>query len=391
MLLDYPPNMVLKRLLLINYEYPPLGGGAGNATANLARSLTALGHEILVLTSAFRDLPRNESTDGFQIHRVPVVRPRADRATPFQMLTFMISASFASLRVAREFKADAVIAFFGIPCGPIAYFLKCVYRVPYLVSLRGGDVPGFQPYDLKRYHQLTKPMIVFLWRHASAVVANSTGLQQLAQQSAPELTIHTIPNGVDTLRFSPAAANQTHDGNAIVRLLFVGRLTHQKGLDVLFRALASLPPHTAWSLSVIGDGDDRTKLENLARELELDGSIRFEGWSDRNELPRRYQAADAFVLASRDEGMSNAVLEAMASGLPVVTTRIAGSEELIRDGHSGILVPPDDVAALGQALGKLIADPAWRAELGREARSRMEQEYKWDRVAERYSALITDD
>jgi glycosyltransferase involved in cell wall biosynthesis len=81
----------------------------------------------------------------------------------------------------------------------------------------------------------------------------------------------------------------------------------------------------------------------------------------------------------------------MASGLPVVTTRIAGSEELIRDGHSGILVPPDDVAALGQALGKLIADPAWRAELGREARSRMEQEYKWDRVAERYSALITDD
>ena len=107
------------RLLLVNYEYPPLGGGAGTATAGLARAFTELGCEVVVLTSRFRGQPAREESNGFTIVRVPVLRRRLDRCNPVEMLTFLVSACFGALRVTRGWRPDMTIAFFGIPSGPV--------------------------------------------------------------------------------------------------------------------------------------------------------------------------------------------------------------------------------------------------------------------------------
>ena len=377
--------METMRLLLVNYEYPPVGGGAGNATANLARELASLGVEVIVLTSAFRGLPGQEQTDGFTVQRVPVARRYIDRCKPFEMLTFLSSASIAALKLARRWRPDVTITFFGIPSGPVGLVLRLAYGIPYIVSLRGGDVPGFQPYDLALYHRLVSPIIRFLWRRASGVVANSRGLQALAQRSASEVSVQVIPNGVDVERFHPAPHARK---NGPIRLLFVGRLVYQKGLDLLLQALALMPSGSDVILEVVGDGDARPDLEAMVGAMGISERISFAGWCPRSEMPLRYQATDIFVLPSRDEGMPNVVLEAMACGLPVIVTRIAGNEELVQEGETGLLVPCEDPVALAQALARLAADGESRRRMGRAGRALVEQYYTWRRAAEAYLALI---
>jgi len=373
------------RLLLINYEYPPLGGGAGNATAHLAREFSLLGAEVMVLTSGFRGLPGQEISGSLAVKRIPTFRRRVDRCTPFEMLTFMMSATLAALRLARRWRPDVTLSFFGIPCGPVAYTLKAIYSVPYIVSLRGGDVPGFQPYDLALYHRLMKPAIRFLWRQAACVVANSRGLRDLAQSTEPDVAIHVIPNGVDVERFRPESSP---DRNGTVRLLYVGRLTYQKGVDVFIQALHKLDSKIQFEVELVGDGNARRQLETMVQKLGLAERFHFVGWLDRTKLPQRYQQADIFVLPSRDEGMANVILEAMASGLPVIATSIAGNAELVRHGENGLLVTPDDPGRLADALIELMNKVELRQRMGASGRTLVERKYSWSHMAEQYLRII---
>jgi glycosyltransferase involved in cell wall biosynthesis len=374
-------------ILLLNYEYPPLGGGAGNATANMAREMAGLGHAVRVVTAAFGDMPRRETVDGFEIRRIAAIRRHADHCSPLEMLSFLASASLALPVMAQTFAPDACVAFFGIPCGPAAWALKSLRGTPYVVSLRGGDVPGFQPYDLAGYHRLTGPLIRFLWRGAAHVVANSQGLAELARKSAGTTPIRMIPNGVDAKRFQPAD-DTLRQGP--VQLLFVGRVVRQKGLDVLLDALAGLPATASFELTIVGDGPLRPDLADQAARLGLEDRVRFPGWVSRDDMPDRLRQADVFVFPSRDEGMPNAVLEAMASGLPVAATRISGNEELVADGETGFLVLPDDPAALAGALARLVADRGLCRRLGAAGRDKVERQYSWRAVAEAYLALCRE-
>lgn len=353
-------------LLLVNYEYPPIGGGAGNATYHIAHDLAAAGCRVTVLTSRFRGQPAREREGDVTVVRVPVVRRRADRCTPPEMLTFIGSALLRARSVARAARPEACLAFMGLPSGPVAWWLRRSLGIPYLVLLRGGDVPGFLPGELGTYHRLTLPVIRALWRDAAAIVANSEGLRRTAQAGLPGFEIQVIPNGVDTVRFAPAAGERPPGPP---RLLFVGRLSAQKNLLTLLEALASLRGRVEGELVLAGDGPERERLAQRAAALGLGKRVRFAGWVGRDELPGLYRGADLFVLPSWDEGMPNALLEAMASGLPVVASRIAGNEELVREGVNGYLVAPDDTAGLAERIARLAAQPDLRRRMGEASRA----------------------
>ena len=209
----------------------------------------------------------------------------------------------------------------------------------------------------------------------------------LARRSAGQTPIVMIPNGVDTERFAPIEAAS---GQGPVRLLFVGRVVRQKGLDVLLDALALLPQTACFELTIAGDGPLRAEMVDRAARLGLAGQVRFAGWVGREDMPDLLGHADAFVFPSRDEGMPNAVLEAMAAGLPVAATRIAGNEELVVDGETGFLVPSEAPAALAAVLTRLIGDRTLCRRLGAAGREKAVREYSWRTVAERYSALCRE-
>lgn len=370
------------RILIINSEYPPIGGGAGNASANIARYLASFDNQVTVLTARFADQPHFEISNGIMIHRIPAMRRRQDRSTAFEQLTFIVSASLQSLSLIRQFKPNVTLAFFGVPSGAVAWLLKKLYRIPYIVSLRGGDVPGFRPYDFKTFHKWMAPFLRVIWHQADAVIANSRGLRNLAIAFDSKIDIPVIPNGVDGSEYT----NNVRAWSP-AKIFSVGRIVHQKGLDLGLRALAQLK-ELEWEWRIAGDGPQIDSLKALAQELNINDRVIFLGWQSHVELAQWYHHSNLFLFPSRHEGMPNAVLEAMSSGLPVVATRISGSEELVVDNETGLLVTTENVNELREALRTMLTDSSLRERMGAASRLRVEQSYTWQKVAEQYQLAL---
>jgi glycogen synthase len=370
--------------MFINYEYPPVGGGGGNAMRHIAREMARCGHAPFVLTAAQGDLPRVETTDGVTVRRIPAFRRRVERSSVPELLAFMGAALLEAPGLARQWRAEAVIAFFTLPSGPAASLLKRSNDLPTIIALRGGDVPGFDPLTMKTYHALTGAFIRWLWHDADAVIANSHGLADMARAHAPKQAVGVIPQGADTAGIAPKAVYATGE---TVELLTVGRLAKHKGLDVLLAALAAqrdLP----WRLSIVGDGPERRALKTQAAQLGLSDRIVFKGWARREDLPQMYRNADIFLLPSREEGMANVLMEAMCAGLPAIATRIAGSSEAVVEDETGLLVPSENPPALARAIETLIKDPALRARMGRAGRARVERTYSWPVIADQWLDIV---
>jgi glycosyltransferase involved in cell wall biosynthesis len=436
------------RVLIINYEFPPIGAGGGKASQKIAGCLVEMGHTVRVITSrptqlytffgnwsllaglvigiylvylklAFnedlsdhgftifgtlllligfilrhtgltweltnpiRGLKPVEFIDGVEVQRIPVLRQRQEFCSTFEMGTFLLSGLWHSFFQVREFKPDIVHVFFGIPDGPIGWMLKRVYGLPYLISLRGADVPSEEVKRFARQYKIVRPFVRWLWRDADAVVAVSNGLREYAFDTLPDASIEVIPNAIELSVFTPPR-RRNHDGP--VRLLFVGRFNAFKNVETLLEAVSCLKAMGVnnFELQLIGDGERRSNLERLAVEKELTRQVRFLGWVDRKAIADRYRHADLFVTATTWEGMPNTVLEGMACGLPVVATRASGLEELVREGVNGYLVDINDPAALAERLADLIDNPYERRRMGKESRRIAEQEFAWEYITEQY-------
>jgi len=297
---------------------------------------------------------------------------------------FIAGAAYRSLTLMRQFKPEVVLAFFGLPSGAVAWMLKDTFGIPYVVSLRGGDVPGFRPYDFWLYHRIAVPLLRLIWREASAVVANSSGLRELAKAFDSTIDIAVVANGVDADGFSPEARSWSPS-----RILSVGRIVHQKGLDIALAALSGLKD-LEWEWRLAGVGPQLPALTKAVEERDLQNRVRFLGWLDMGALRREYASANLFLFPSRHEGMPNAVLEAMASGLPVIATRIAGNEELVAEGETGLLVPDESVDALREALKALLADGERRERMGEAARLRAERKFGWQTAVQKYARILEE-
>jgi glycosyltransferase involved in cell wall biosynthesis len=374
------------RLLLVNYEYPPVGGGAATATQALARKFVHLGHHVTVVTGNFGDLPAHSEEGGVAIVRIPCLRRKADRSNVFEMFSFTISSLLFLRALIPEHLPDGIIAFFSIPSGPFAATARFFFDVPYVVSLRGSDVPGLTP-EITLFHKLLAPIRRYILRHAVAVVANSTGLKKLSE-TTDRTSVRVIPNGVDPEFFRPGPSQSERDSaGRRFQILFVGRFHAQKNISCLLEQCAQLPAGT-FDLHLVGDGPLRGKLQSQADQLGLSGTVQWHGWLSRSALRERYHRADCCVNPSSYEGLPNTVLEAMASALPVVASRIPGNEDLVSHGKTGLLFDLQNPSELGSHLRTLANDRALGQRMGRAARIVAETDYSWRNVAERYAALF---
>lgn len=375
------------RVLVLNYEFPPIGGGGGEASRNIASHLVRLGVEVKVLTAHWGNLPRCEFIDGYTIYRTPSFRQRPDRCTVKEMFAFLLCNIIPSLRLARQWHPDVVHVHFAVPVGPLGYLIKKCYNIPYIITLHGGDVPGFDPKQTDWWYRILLPFTRPIWREASFVVAVSKGLCDLAQRSYPGIPISVIPNGIDCEYFKPLD-NSAGSSDKVV-MVFVGRIAEQKGLAYLIQSLPALRSRvsTPFVLNVVGDGPLRPNMEALAESLGVSDCVHFSGWVSQSQVRDWLQRADIFVLPSLMEGLSIALLQAMACGLPVVTGNVMGNREVVRNGQNGFLVPTCDTRAWVEALAPVIEGRELRLQMGRRSRELI-AEYDWYTISRTYLQIL---
>ena len=371
------------KLLMLNYEFPPIGGGGGQAHRSLLKEFAGRRDLVVdVLTSAPKPGFSTEPfADNIRIHKVGIRKGHLHFWRRSEVLAWLLKARSHYRRLLRETAYDLAHAFFAFPTGWLCY--RTAGRVPYAISLRGSDVPGGNA-RLQWDYKLLGPLVFKpIWQQASALVACSEGLRQRALRFLPSAQIDVIPNGVDLERFTPP--EESFGGTRPLRLITVGRLSATKRLPVLIEMVESLRKEGGdVQLTIVGGGALEGELRRRISHERFRQVVTMTGRCDADQMPEMYRRHDVYVSASAQEGMSNAMLEAMASGLPIVTTRCEGVDELIAD--NGLVVDEASPEALARAIAAFVSDgPRLRA-MSTAARRQAER-FTWRSVAERYLEL----
>jgi glycosyltransferase involved in cell wall biosynthesis len=377
-------------LLFINYEFPPIGGGAANATWELARAMLKMGHTVTVLTSRTPNSKGHSSEENIEVYRLQGLRVRSDRSNMLEMFIFICAAILRVTKIARVKRIEATICFFSLPIGPLGLWLKFRLGIPYLISLRGGDVPGLVP-ELTLIHQLLTPIRRLILSNAQTVIANSQELAQRSQRADP-FDIVVIPNGVDSGYYSPRPQVGHPDNSRPVKLLFVGRLQKQKDLPRLLDCL-SLAKNTNgvnFELCVVGDGPERRKAVLRSFQLGLGQQVEWLGWLDKQELREVYRDSDCLVSLSSFEGLPNVVLEAMSCALPVIVSNIKPHRELVEDGINGFLVDLEKPEGFSEKVSDIVRNRDILRTMGGNGRQIMVRRFTWGQMAHAYIGLLTN-
>lgn len=370
------------RILMLNNEYPPLGGGGSNACKYILKEFADKDIDVDVVTSSSSNTFEIEKIgDTVNIYKLPINKKDIHYWTQREIIAYSWKANKFIKKLMDEKEYDVCHAFFGIPCGAIAYLFR--KKIPYIVSLRGSDVPGFNNRFGFEYVFL-KPIIRSIWKKAGAVVANSKGLKELALLTSPEQEISVIYNGIDISEFKPDL-NRTNDGD-MLRIVCVSRLIERKGIKYLIEAIGKLKDRNI-KLVLVGEGNQEEELKKLAQDQGISDIVDFKGYISHDNIADIYKNSDVFVLPSLNEGMSNALLEGMASGLTVIVTDTGGTVELI-DGN-GIIIPMGDSDAIVNAIRRIMDYPDERKRMNIRSRKIAEM-MDWKAVGESYLKVYED-
>lgn len=381
---------------MVCHRYVPFpGGGADRQAQRIAETLAAQGWRMRVLTKLLPGTQKRETLNGVEVRRLWSSELRG-----LQSVFFTLNLLYRLLRSPRGQVIHLNQMYREILPALIARRLR---RSPVVIRIACGGAFG----DVARLQTIPAGrQMLRLSRRADAIISLSGQItQELIEQGFARERIVEIPNGVDTRRFCPVSLEEKVKLRASLKLpqagllvVFTGRLHFQKGVDTLLRAWAAVlqaqpqPPASAPSqgpsqaqLLLLGEDQEGGKLHQMADDLGIRASVHFLGHVEP-ALPY-LQASDVFVLPSLFEGLSNALLEAMACGLAVVTTNIGGTCEVIRPDVDGRLFAPGDVNTLAHLLNQMLSDTGERERYGAQARRRVEESYRAELTAQRYAAL----
>jgi glycosyltransferase involved in cell wall biosynthesis len=362
------------RLLYFAEAFLPVVGGAEIFLDQLARRLVARGHDVTVLAAHKRDMDNRLETPYrlLRFHK------------PFYRRTFPRYGALHLLRAQRGGPPDVVHAQGAYPSGwAAALYCRWVGR-PLVVRPIGFDI---LPDEKVRSDARTDARVTGALRAAARVVAQSQELEELVAALGVERErIVRIPNAVDVEPFRRTLAARA-DEPLIAAL---GIFHRKKGFDILLDAFARVRREVPRArLALAGDGEERAALEQRAAELGLRDAVEFPGLLAGDAKIAFLQRAWVFATSARREPFSNANLEALAAGLPLVATAVGGNREIVVEGANGLLVPPEDPVALAAALVRLLGDDRLRERCARGSVAKA-GEYGWERALASYEALYGD-
>jgi len=357
----------MKKIISISPYFPPRLGGGEQRARDLSEHLAKKGHQVEVFTSDI-DCPKNKqlkSTKNLKIHYLPA---REFAHTP------IIPSLFSKL---MNIPKDSIIDInAGIALSPeIGLLISKLRSIPYIVHFRADPpISGSWGFLLKTYKKLFLSKVL---KNANRIIALNKDYKNLISKRyiLSKNKIIVIPNATD---FRIIKENKLRI-RKLKCLLFVGRFTSEKNITSIIEAL-SLLKNKDLRFFLAGDGEDKQKLITLIKELGLKKQVIFLGELNRKKLYKEYLKSDLVILPSKVECFSSVLLEAMATGVPIIASDIPGTRSVIKDNYNGILVEPTP-EKIAEAIDKLIKNPKLREKLARNGLKEVKK-YSWDKIVE---------
>jgi glycosyltransferase involved in cell wall biosynthesis len=380
-------------VLFLTHAFPrAVEDAAGSFILRLAVALSREGVAVTVVAPHAPGLRDRETLHGVPVRRFRYAPERfetlayagtmaeqvASSWTARLALAGLLASAAHSLdRVRKQVRPQLLHAHWWFPGGLVAAAVSTVRRLPLVTTLHGSDV------RLAGGIAAARPLFARVAARSSVVTAVSTWLASQATALAPNAPAPRVaPMPADVALFSPDGARGQN------RLLFVGRLTAQKGVDLLLRALAELPLDV--SLDVVGDGIEADALRRLAASLDIAARVRWHSTVPQSKLVDFYRAATALVVPSVEEGLGLVAVEALLCETPVIAFDSGGLRDVIVDDETGLLVRSISAAAIASAVNDVLSRADRGASLGRAGRTRALQIFAPEATARRYVGIYQD-
>jgi glycosyltransferase involved in cell wall biosynthesis len=363
-------------VLFLTFTYPtPETPAAGIFVKEHARAVAPHANVAVVHLNRGGGSYRIEDVSGEEFRTVRVRYPRSKLA----YVRNFTGALAAVRRLRRQgFEPDVIHAHVFLAALP-PLFLRPFFRAPVVLTEQWSVFLPEDPATLSAPMRLAARLAL---RRAAFVLPASRALQRGMEGLGIRARYRVVPNVVDTTLFHPGAATTA---NEVPRLLFVGLLYEAKGIETMLEAVAQVARRRDVRLDLVGDGPDRPAYELLARDLGIQNIVTFVGLQPKDEVARRMREADLFLMTSRYDNNPCALIEAQASGLPAVATRVGGIPEIVEDG-GGLLAEPNDAASVAEAIERALATTFDRSAIA----ARAEELWSFQAVGRQLLDVYTD-
>ncbi len=368
------------RILLINYEFPPIGGGGSYASYKLAKKLVDLGYEIDVVTMGYKNLPRKEQVGDINIFRMPGIRSKKHSSNIIEMLVFIVLAVPQVYSLVKKNQYLINHTHFIFPTGVLALIIKKLTGLRYFITAHGSDVPGHNTERFKLEHKLFLPLWKAVLRNSERVTCASGYLSNLindglANNVVPQLTV--IPNGIDINEFKFQSKKEK-------KILLLSRIFKFKGFQYFLEAIKDLS--LDYEINIVGDGPYLSELIKISQRLDLKVNFKGRVEKESQEFHDLFNTSSIFVFLSEKENFPEVLLEAMSAGMAIISSDAGGCREVV--GDAAILVEPRNQVAIRKSLLMLINDESLQRALGEKAKARIEKEFNWSKISRSYKEII---
>ena len=365
-------------ILVLNYEYPPLGGGAAPVSRDISEQLAAAGNKVTLVTMGFKNLPYYESCNGVDVYRLKCWRSKKSSCMPWEQFTYIVAAKIFLRKHLKENHYDICHTHFIIPTGDVAKWVKKKFNIPVVITAHGSDVEG---YNSKKYMRIMHVFLRPFWKdivnNSYKIISPSRFLEKLMLKAYNRKDKYVvIPNGLDIPKYNALA----NSGKKEKIILLMGRMQKYKNMQTVLQAISMIELGD-WKVKVLGDGPYRENLEKLVDDLKLRDKVEFKGWianGSQKQLDILSQAS-IYITASEFENCPMSVIETIAAGCYPFLSDIEAHRQLVPDDEFYFM--PHDAKKLSEILQKKMEEG------GRTFKYDLDR-YDWDNVIRSYFTVF---